>query len=61
MLLAFMPFFEIYPSRLLFKFYCCFSLPGHGGIPPPSGGIVGKNRSTWITQSLYSQLIKRVT
>ena len=21
----------LYPSRLLFKFYCCFSLPGHGG------------------------------
>ena len=36
----------LYPSRLLFKFYCCLSLPSHGGIPPPSRGIVGKNQST---------------
>ena len=28
--LAFEVFF-IYPSRLLFQFYCCLSLPNHGG------------------------------
>ena len=35
----------LYPSWLLLKFYCCFHCLIMGGIPPPSRGIVGKNRS----------------
>ena len=39
--------FFVYPSGLLFKSYCCLSLPDiMGNIPRPRRGIVGKKRST---------------
>ena len=50
--------FFLYPSWLLFKFYCCLSLPRHGGgIPLPSRGIVGKNRSARSKTTVRSKKV----
>ena len=51
------PIFFKYPSRLFFQFHCCLLLPNHGGIPPPSGGIVCKNRSTRIKTTVRSKRV----
>ena len=44
-------FFLFYPSRLPFRFIFVFHRYVMGGIPPPSRGTVGKNRSTRIIVS----------
>ena len=49
--------FFLYPSRLLFEFYCCLSLPSQGGIPPPSGGIVSENPSTRNQTTIMSKRV----
>ena len=46
-----------YPSQLLFKFNCCLSLPFHAGIPLPSRGKVGKNRSALSKTTVRSKRV----